>query len=55
MLFFQPDLFFLFLIFFLMWSPSLSQLGELGRLSASMKKIEKELKGSNKHQVGLLC
>ncbi|KAJ8441552.1 hypothetical protein Cgig2_026353 [Carnegiea gigantea] len=28
----------------------LGKLGELGRLSASMKKLEKELKGSDKHQ-----
>lgn len=29
----------------------INQLGELGRLSASMKKIEKELKNSNKYDV----
>ena len=30
---------------------SFDQLGELGRLSASMKKLEKELKNSNKYEV----
>ncbi|KAL6322158.1 hypothetical protein AAG906_005099 [Vitis piasezkii] len=30
---------------------TLVELGELGRLSASMKKLEKELKGSDKYQV----
>ncbi len=34
---------------------TLVELGELGRLSASMKKIEKELKGSNKHQNEQYC
>lgn len=29
---------------------TLVELGEIGRLSASMKKLEKELKGSDKHQ-----
>ena len=50
---------FLLLVFdILFWCvpppPSLFQLGELGRLSASMKKLEKELKGSDKYQVCLL-
>lgn len=53
MLIFHPDFFDLFLIF-CFDVLYLSQLAELGRLSTSMKKIEKELKGSDKHQVGLL-
>lgn len=31
------------------------QLGELGRLSASMKKLEKEIKNSNKYGVCCSC